>query len=98
MADEFGARHVIAALGPGICGRCYEVGDEVASQFDARFVNPGSGGRWLLDLAAANRAQLADAGAKAVYDIAVCTKEHYLFPSHRRHPDGTRFGAIVAVR
>jgi polyphenol oxidase len=98
MADEFGTRHVIAALGPGICGRCYEVGDEVASQFDARFVNPGSGGRWLLDLAAANRAQLDDAGAKAVYDIAVCTKEHYLFPSHRRHPDGTRFGAIVAVR
>lgn len=98
MADEFGARHVIAALGPGICGRCYEVGDDVASQFDARFVNPGSGGRWLLDLAAANRAQLEDAGAKAVYDIAVCTKEHYLFPSHRRHPDGTRFGAIVAVR
>jgi polyphenol oxidase len=98
MADEFGASHVTAALGPGICGRCYEVGDEVASQFDARFVNPGSGGRWLLDLAAANRAQLEDAGAKAVYDIAVCTKEHYLFPSHRRHPDGTRFGAIVAVR
>ena len=98
MADEFGARHVIAALGPGICGRCYEVGDDVASQFDARFVNPGAGGRWLLDLAAANRAQLEDAGAKAVYDIAVCTKEHYLFPSHRRHPDGTRFGAIVAVR
>jgi polyphenol oxidase len=98
MADEFGARHAVAALGPGICGRCYEVGDEVASQFDARFINPGSGGRWLLDLAAANRAQLEDAGAKAVYDIAVCTKEHYLFPSHRRHPDGTRFGAIVAVR
>jgi len=28
----------------------------------------------------------------------MCTKESYLFPSHRRHPDGTRFGAIVAVR
>jgi hypothetical protein len=98
MREEFGARHVIAGVGPGICGRCYEVGDEVASQFDARFVNPGSKGRWLLDLAAANRAQLEDAGATAVYDIAMCTKETYLFPSHRRHPDGTRFGAIVALR
>ena len=98
MRSEFGARHVIAALGPGICGLCYEVGGDVVSQFDARFVNPGSGGRWLLDLAAANRAQLEEAGAKAVYDIAMCTKENYLFPSHRRHPDGTRFGAIVALR
>jgi len=33
-----------------------------------------------------------------VYDIGMCTKESYLFPSHRRHPDGKRFGAIVAVR
>lgn len=98
MRDEYGARHVVAGIGPGICGRCYEVGEEVASQFDARFVNPGSGGRWLLDLAAANRAQLLEAGATAVYDIGICTKEHYLFPSHRRHPDGTRFGAIVALR
>ncbi|HET7419347.1 MAG TPA: polyphenol oxidase family protein [Candidatus Dormibacteraeota bacterium] len=98
MRDEFGARHVVAGIGPGICGRCYEVGDEVASQFDARFVNPGPGGRWLLDLAAANQAQLEEAGAIAVYDIAMCTKESYLFPSHRRHPDGTRFGAIVALR
>ncbi|HKW70264.1 MAG TPA: laccase domain-containing protein, partial [Candidatus Dormibacteraeota bacterium] len=81
-----------------ICGRCYEVGDDVASQFDARFINPGGGGRWLLDLGAANAAQLREAGAKAVYDVAMCTKESYLFPSHRRHPDGSRFGAIAALR
>lgn len=98
LGREFGARHVRAGLGPGICGRCYEVGEEVAGKFDARFVSPGAGGKWLLDLAAANTAQLEDAGVKTVYDIAMCTKESYLFPSHRRHPDGTRFGAIVAVR
>jgi len=97
MHDEYGCRHVRAGIGPGICGRCYEVGEEVASQFDARFITP-SGDRFLLDLAAANRAQLMDAGAKSVYDIGICTKEHYLFPSHRRHPDGKRFGAIVAIK
>ena len=97
MHDEYGCSYVRAGIGPGICGRCYEVGEEVASQFDARFVTP-SGDRSLLDLAAANRAQLAAAGVKAVYDIGICTKEHYLFPSHRRHPDGKRFGAIVAIR
>ena len=98
MQEEYGCRHIRAGLGPGICGRCYEVGEEVAGQFDARFINPGANGRWLLDLAAANTAQLEEAGAKVVYDIGMCTKESYLFPSHRRHPDGTRFGAIVALR
>src|SRR5690242_21916806 len=98
MRDEFGCRFIRAGIGPGICGRCYEVGEEVAARFDARFVNPGPGGKWMLDLAAANRTQLEDAGARTVYDIGMCTKESYLFPSHRRHPDGTRFGAIVALR
>ncbi|HEY0830930.1 MAG TPA: polyphenol oxidase family protein [Candidatus Dormibacteraeota bacterium] len=98
MRDEHGCSHVKAGIGPGICGRCYEVGPEVGSRFDRQFVKQGTGDRLLLDLAAANRAQLEEAGASAVYEIGICTKEHYLFPSHRRHPDGTRFGAIVALR
>ncbi|HEY8864883.1 MAG TPA: polyphenol oxidase family protein [Candidatus Dormibacteraeota bacterium] len=98
MRDEYGCRRIRAGIGPGICGRCYEVGEEVATQFDTRFLALGSTGRSLLDLAAANRAQLEDLGVRSVYEIGICTKEHYLFPSHRRHPDGTRFGAIVALR
>jgi copper oxidase (laccase) domain-containing protein len=97
MQDEYGCRHIRAGIGPGICGRCYEVGKEVASLFDTRFVTP-AGDRHLLDLAAVNRAQLVAAGVKSVYEIGICTKEHYLFPSHRRHPDGKRFGAIVAIK
>ncbi len=112
MRAEYGCRHLRAGIGPGICGRCYQVGEDVASQFDGKFVRPDDGppheiwrfrggpggGRFLLDLAAANRVQLEEAGVKAVYDIGMCTKESYLFPSHRRHPDGSRFGAIVALR
>lgn len=98
MQDEYGCRHIRAGIGPGICGKCYEVGEEVATQFDGRFLAEGTEGRSLLDLAAANRAQLEDMGVRSVYEIGICTKEHYLFPSHRRHPDGTRFGAIVALR
>jgi YfiH family protein len=98
MQDEYGCRFIRAGIGPGICGRCYEVGEEVAAQFDGRFLTEGTGGRSLLDLGAANRAQLEEHGVKSVYEIGICTKEHYLFPSHRRHPDGKRFGAIVALR
>jgi YfiH family protein len=98
MKDEYGCRFIRAGIGPGICGRCYEVGDEVAVQFDRQFLTDGKDDKFLLDLVAANRAQLDDEGVRQVYDIGICTKEHYLFPSHRRHPDGTRFGAIVAIR
>ncbi len=99
MHDEYGcaAADIQAGIGPGICGRCYEVGDEVASQFEARFVTPGARDRFLLDLAAANRAQLEEAGA-TVHVVELCTKETDFLPSHRRAPDGTRFGAIVLIR
>lgn len=99
MHDEYGSapENIRAGIGPGICGRCYEVGGEVAEQFDARFVTP-SGDRFLLDLAAANRAQLEEAGVADVHILGLCTKETDFLPSHRRTPDGTRFGAIVALR
>ena len=98
MREEFAAEHIVAGIGPGICGRCYEVGPEVASLFDPKFLVESHGDRVLLKLAAANSAQLEAAGVRVVYDIGICTKENYLFPSHRRHPDGTRFGAIVSLR
>ena len=104
MAKEYGSKpaDVRAGIGPGICGRCYEVGKEVASRFiPASREGPaklGKGDRYLLDLAAANRSQLEDAGVKAVHVLALCTKESSFLPSHRRNPDGTRFGAIVALR
>jgi polyphenol oxidase len=100
MAKEYGSDpgNIRAGVGPGICGRCYEVGEEVASRFDPRFVTGGTGDRPMLDLAAANRAQLEEAGVQDVHVLGVCTKETSFLPSHRRSPDGTRFGAIVAVR
>jgi purine-nucleoside/S-methyl-5'-thioadenosine phosphorylase / adenosine deaminase len=97
MREDFGCADIVAGLGPGICGRCYEVGADVASKFDRRFVEDGAGDRFLLDLAAANRAQLEDAGVRQVYALGLCTKETGFLPSHRREPDGTRFGAIVAL-
>ncbi len=100
MADEYGSdpANIRAGIGPGICGDCYEVGEDVASHFDPRFVKPGREDRFLLDLAAANRDQLEEVGVKEVHVLGLCTKETPYLPSHRREPDGTRFGAIVALR
>lgn len=100
MGDAFGSRpkDMIAGIGPGICGRCYEVGEDVASRFPAQFSKPAPSSKFLLDLAAANAAQLEEAGVGAVHTIGLCTKETGYLASHRRAPDGTRCGAIVAVR
>ena len=100
MVAEFGSDpdHIRAGIGPGICGSCYEVGEEVASRFDARFSRPGAGDRLLLDLAGANAAQLEAAGVRRIHLSGLCTKETPSLPSHRRSPDGTRFGGIVAIR
>ena len=99
MHEEYGSApgDIRAGIGPGICGWCYEVGAEVAEQFEAGFVKP-SGERFLLDLASANRAELEAAGVSNVHVLGLCTKETDYLPSHRRTPDGTRFGAIVALR
>jgi YfiH family protein len=100
LRDEFGSdpSAMAAGIGPGICGRCYEVGEEVASRFDQQFVSGAGDGRFHLDLAAANRAQLENAGVASVHILDLCTKETAFLPSHRRRPDGTRFGGIVAIR
>ena len=100
MGNAFRSRpgDMVAGIGPGICGRCYEVGEDVASRFEARFSTPKAPSKFLLDLAAANEAQLRDCGVPTVHVIGLCTKETDYLPSHRREPNGQRFGAIVAVR
>jgi purine-nucleoside/S-methyl-5'-thioadenosine phosphorylase / adenosine deaminase len=52
------------SIGPAICGRCYEVGEEVASRF-VRFdgvVKALSAGKFLLDLRGINRLLAQEAG------------------------------------
>jgi copper oxidase (laccase) domain-containing protein len=101
LGHEYGSRpaDLVAGVGPGICGRCYEVGEEVAERFAPAFVCPSPAGRWLLDLAAANVAQLEAAGVPAgrVHVHGACTRESGVLPSHRRSPDGNRFACIASL-
>jgi purine-nucleoside/S-methyl-5'-thioadenosine phosphorylase / adenosine deaminase len=132
MHMEFGTQpeDVIAALGPGIGRCCYEVGTEVARDFDAQFPNArewfdgpfdalASGEndpKWLpwltmkppghappplrvhLDLIAANRAILADAGipARQISSSGLCTacRTDLLFSFRRERITGRMIAAI----
>ncbi len=78
MGKQFGSRpeDLVAAIGPSICGDCYEVGEDVAEQFRTAFTESGKtgeengrpllkkkgGGKYLLDLWEANRRVFREAG------------------------------------
>ena len=101
LAREYGSRpgDLLAGLGPGICRRCYAVGEEVAARFPPTVVSR-DGDRILLDLPAALHAQLVDAGvlAEHVHVHGACTRETPELPSHRRSADGARFACLAAIR
>jgi YfiH family protein len=86
---------VQAALGPGVRGCCYEVGEEVHARFAAYDARRGERN---LDLAAVARAQLHDAGVGVVHDTALCTMCSDAFFSHRRDGGVTGRQAGVACR
>lgn len=96
LGERYGSRpgDLVAAIGPGICGQCYEVGPEVAAQFRP----------WLpelvdhIDLAEVNRRQLLEAGLEParIFAGAPCTSSNPEdFFSWRR--DRVRAGRLVSA-
>ena len=90
---------VAAAIGPGIGPCCYEVGDEVAAPFRARFGESVMQGR-NLDLAEAIERGLREQGVSSVERTGHCTScEPELFFSHRRDRGRTgRQGVLAYIR
>lgn len=80
--EAFDDRPPAAAVGPGICGSCYEVGPEVIEHFAD--VPHAADGR-MLDLRAVIDARLAAAGVEDVQHVDRCTAcEPDRYFSHRR--------------
>lgn len=85
LADS-GARNILAWLGPSVCGRCYEVPQEMRQRVAAVVPEAFATTSWgtpALDLPAAVAAQLGAAGA-TVRRSEVCTLEDPHWFSHRR--------------
>ncbi len=94
LRERYGTdpRDCVAALGPGIRGCCYQVDAPVIEPLSRALpgwhdcVEAQGAGRWLLDLAAANRRLLEAAGLEpaAIHDAGLCTRcRPDLFFSHR---------------
>jgi YfiH family protein len=89
---------LLAAIGPCIEVAAFEVGEEVAAQFDARFVDRGIGPKPHVDLVACVRAQLERAGipANQIERVGGCTHANPdLYFSYRR--DGAGIGQQLSL-
>ena len=95
MADAFGSRpkDLVCAIGPSICGDCYQIGEDVAEIFAERFsdcrgqiIRRDERGDIYLDLWQANLQILLEAGVPenqiAVTNLCTCCNPEELF-SHR---------------
>jgi YfiH family protein len=93
---------ILAYAAPGARACCYEVGDDVARRFPEACIVRESSGHIRLDLAAAARTQLLEAGVPgdAIEVDPLCTIHHEtLFHSHRRDRDRAgRMLAVIALR
>jgi len=95
-ADAAGGE-AVAAIGPGIGVCCYEVGEEVARPFRARF-GPGVAEDGRLDLARAAERALAAAGVGRVDRVGGCTAcDPATYFSHRRDRGTTGRQGIVGA-
>ena len=97
--EALGGGPLQAAVGPGIGPCCFEVGEEVAEPFRARFGAEILVGR-NLDLVEATERALRAAGCDSVERVDLCTScEEELFFSHRRDQGVTgRQGIVAALR
>ncbi len=112
MKEAFGTcpEDVTAAVGPSICRKCYEVGEEVAEAFKESFpdqwqyfLTEGAfWGKYQLDLQEANRRILLNAGIRedqiGVTDICTCCNSELLFSHRASNGKRGNLGAFLELR
>jgi YfiH family protein len=93
IADGSNPTDIFAYIGPCISLENFEVGDEVAEQFEYK---KKRGARWHVDLKATNADQLRDLGINQIEISEYCTVgNNELFYSHRKEKGVT--GRMLAV-
>ena len=94
---ELGAGRIEAWIGPHVCGRCYEVPEQMRADVAALVPESFAETSWgtpSLDLGAGVRAQLEELDV-VVNDVSRCTRESDDLYSYRR--DGDRAGRLAGV-
>ena len=100
LARELAVRpeDLVVYLGPSARVCCYEVGEDVANNFPARFLQRQSDAKFFLDLPGVSKSQLIENGVREdrIEENSSCTIcSPDLFHSFRR--DGARSGRMMGV-
>lgn len=95
MYENFGVKpeEITVIFGPGICGKCYEVGEEVAELFE-KFAIPKGNGKYLLDLYGYNTKIFESYGVRLIVPPPACTYEDPFLFSHRRGDKGRLYNTV----
>ncbi|GAA2225611.1 MULTISPECIES: peptidoglycan editing factor PgeF [Kitasatospora] len=92
------AERMVAAIGPAVCGRCYEVPAELRAEVAAKVPAAYAETSWgtpALDVPGGAAAQLAEAGITKVVRSSVCTLESADHFSYRREQRTGRLASYV---
>ncbi len=100
LMREMGAKKIRATLGPAICGRCYEVSQDVHDEVIA--LHPlataqTASGTPALDLPKALKGALAAEGISEINDLQICTVESADHFSYRRDGQTGRQVGLVSL-
>ncbi|MDD5922362.1 MAG: peptidoglycan editing factor PgeF [Eubacteriales bacterium] len=111
MEKEYGTRpeDLLCAVGPSICRDCYEVSEDVAVKFQEEFplhiseiMDAKGGGKYQLDLWAANRVVLEEAGVRSenieVTDICTMCNPDRLFSHRATHGKRGNNGGFIMLK
>ena len=95
------ASDLLAWVGPAICQKCYEVGDEVYQTFTSKYPESKNAfkpvnSKWLANLPQIAELVLNSCGINAVYQSGLCTfeLENELY-SYRRNSQTGRIGTLI---
>lgn len=94
-----GSGHIRGVMGPSICGKCYEVGEDVYQEVVSKFPNAASvtnKGTRSLDLAGALKELLISYGVEVVRAQSCTVEDRSLF-SYRRDVTTGRFAGIISL-
>ena len=91
---------ILAAIAPAICGKCYQIDGEIASEWRKlpSYLQPALRGD-RLDLPLANRLQLLTIGVleRNIETIGICAFEDQTLFSYRRANPTGRFAYVIAL-
>lgn len=94
---DLGASEITAWIGPHVCGRCYEVPQQLQDEVTAVVPASRSTTSWgtpALDIGAGVRSQLEELGCRVV-EVTACTRETPSLYSYRR--DGAAAGRLAGL-